>query len=546
MNTRFLISLFCFFNLFTSAVFGQIDRPFEPVIMKGESLADLPNLEISHLYLYAYNVGADTWKIIPFQIDEVNPNVEDSLKYFEPEDSLMEIFDEDDELVFMADDLGDRADSLAWVSETDTVRYEICITDELNNTKGYVYLCYSSSLSESIPNSYGMGYDAVSNRVFSDNYEVGFNETGQLSDVFIKSESGMSQDLFDRVKIRAFGSLWILPIFLYENYIKMSYAYAKVGPVRVIRNMFGHFKYDPLEANEAFTQTSFFYPWNGSFRLVEIPLEDAKQYGAEIDILRVSWDFNSNASGMHFFSENNKNGALIDGNSDAVDTSCQPGELNWTMGTGDPGTIMNAFYVPPLGDEIHIYYHEATDGSSGDDSELAVDTGDSLSYADNGFSLDNNIENYVTDSTTFNFIYYNYFLPPNFDPDEASALCDQLKSPLTFVTRLQKKYSPPSQITRADHQIPTRFQLAQNYPNPFNATTTISFSLPEQASVSLIIFDPLGRRVSTLLDDDLPAGSYQMNWTGKNQFGTDMPSGVYFYQLIANQFSATKKLILIK
>lgn len=548
MKTRLFILLFCFLLLSANTIFGQIDRPFEPIIIKGEALANLPNLDIEHLYLFAYHSGTNAWELIPFQIDEVNPNVEDSLKYFESEDSLAGIFDDDDELVFMANDLGEKADSLTWASETDTIRYEICITDELNNTKGYVYLYYSSSLSDAVPNPYGMGYNAASDHVISENYEVGFNETGQLSDVFIKSESGTSQDLFDRVKIRAIGSLWILPIFLYEDYIEMGYAYAKVGPVRVIRNMFGYFNYEALEVNEAFTQTSFFYPWNGSFKLVEIPVEDAKQFGAEIDILRVSWDFSSNANGMNFYSEQNRTATQIDGNGvdDVLDTSCHSDQINWTMGTGDPGTILNAFYVPPLGDDIRIYYHESTDGSTGDNSELAIDTGDGFSYADNGFSLDNNIENYVTDSTTFNFIYYNYFLPPNFDPNDASHLCEQLKSPLSFETRLQTKYSPASLIAQTDFTIPDRFVLDQNYPNPFNSTTTISFSLPHRSRITLKIFDPLGRLVNTLVNSELPAGSFRYQWNGQNQFGSAAPTGVYFYQLIAGDFQATNKLILIK
>jgi len=548
MKIRFLSALLCLYFLMPGSGHTQINRVYEPIILTGNALSKLPNNDISDLYLFAYHAATDVWQIIPFQIDEVNPDVEDSLKYFVPENTLAGIFDADDELVFMASDLGDRADSLEWGANTDTIRYEIQIFDSLTNQSGYAYLCYSREINDPIPNPYGMAYDATNDRVSSVNYVVGFNSTGQLSDVSIKSSQGVSDDLFDRIKIRAIGSLWILPIFLDEDLIRMGYAYAKVGPVRVIRNMFGYFQYDALEVNEAFTQTAFFYPWNGTFRLVEIPVEDAKQYGAEIDIIRVSWDFNRHAAGMKFYSETNRIGATIDGDmtNDAIDGACYPDALNWTMGTGNQGTVLNMFYIPPLGDDIRIYYHEATDGSTADNSALAFDTGDDSSFADSGFSLDGNIENYTTDSTTFNFIYYNYFLPANFNPESASMLCQQLKSPMAVHTRLQTKFTPSRLAILSDGRLPVSDQLDQNYPNPFNAATSISFSVTKHAHVTLNIFDAVGRLTASLIDAELQAGSYQYHWTGLDQQGRSIPSGMYFFQLSTDSYRATKKLIIIK
>ncbi|MFZ5518279.1 MAG: T9SS type A sorting domain-containing protein [Candidatus Zhuqueibacterota bacterium] len=547
MKIRFFYALICLLLLFPNLSHSQINRMYEPIILTGSSLSDLPNRDVTHLYLFSYHAGSDTWNMIPFQIDEVNPDVEDSLKYFVPENDMAGIFDANDELVFMANDLGDRADSLEWAANTDTIRYEILIFDSFNKY-GYVYLYHSTEITDPIPNTYAMAYDAANDRVSSANYEVGFNSTGQLSDVSIKSPAGAGEDIFDRIKIRAIGSLWILPIFLDEELIRMGYAYAKTGPVRVIRNMFGYFQYEALEVNEAFTQTAFFYPWNGTFRLVEIPVEDAKQYGAEIDIIRVSWDFNHNASGMKFFSENNRAGVTIDGDktNDAINSMCQPDELNWTMGAGNQGALLNVFYIPPLGDNIRIYYHEATDGSTGDLSALAFDTGDDSSFADSGFSLDSNIENYVTDSTTFNFIYYNYFLPANFSPDAASLLCEQLKSPVDFHARTQTKFTQSALATLNDGRMPVSNQLDQNYPNPFNAATLISFSIMKHSHVILNIFDSVGRLVATLVNAELAAGSYQYHWAGRDQQGRSVPSGIYFYQMSTDSFSATKKLIIIQ
>ena len=88
---------------------------------------------------------------------------------------------------------------------------------------------------------------------------------------------------------------------------------------------------------------------------------------------------------------------------------------------------------------------------------------------------------------------------------------------------------------------PGVFELAQNYPNPFNPITTISFSLPSQSFVSLRVFDVLGREVSVLLSQDLPAGTYSRPWDGAGFAG-----GVYFYSLRAGRYSETKKLLLLR
>ena len=548
MKNNILLTILIFLIVMVSFSYAQVERPYEPIIITGDSVDLFLNHKIKNLYFFSYDVNVNSWRLIPFQIDEVNSAVDDSMKYFIPEDSLGGILDSDDELVFMASDFGDKAHDSSWVAETDTNRIELIFTDPLDNNMSYTYLYSSSSLNEQIPDYYGMMYDSLNDRIHSTNYEVGFNKTGQLGDVLIKPAIGGSEkDIFDRIKIRAIGSLWSFPIFLSEENIESKYAYAKTGPVRIIRNMVGSFVYDLLNFDESFTQTSFFYPWNGSFRLVDIPLGQAKDVGAQVDRLRVSWDFNQDATGMRFYSENNRRGFPIDGVIDHIDSTCFPDELNWTMGTGESGTILNNFYIPPFGDTIILYYHEASDGSTADDSpELEFETGDFVSFADNGYILKDNIENYITNETTFNFIYYNFFLPPKFDPEDASRICDQMKAPLNFATKTQS-YTPPSTCV-VDKNImkPGEFFLVQNYPNPFNSITTISFGLASNGFVSLKIYDSLGRLVKTVTEQNLIKGFHKFKWSGKNENGTPVPTGIYFYRIVTNDFSAIRKLVLIK
>jgi len=86
-----------------------------------------------------------------------------------------------------------------------------------------------------------------------------------------------------------------------------------------------------------------------------------------------------------------------------------------------------------------------------------------------------------------------------------------------------------------------KFKLDQNYPNPFNPSTKIKYSIPEQSFVTLKVYDLLGREVATLVNEEKPTGNYETEFNG-----VDLPSGVYFYQLKANDYVETKKMILLR
>ncbi|CAN5617205.1 hypothetical protein BH10BAC5_BH10BAC5_02400 [soil metagenome] len=89
--------------------------------------------------------------------------------------------------------------------------------------------------------------------------------------------------------------------------------------------------------------------------------------------------------------------------------------------------------------------------------------------------------------------------------------------------------------------IPSRFGLSQNYPNPFNPTTKINYELPSSNFVSLKVYDALGNEVETLVNENQNAGSYPVTFNA-----TNYPSGIYFYKLVTNNYSETRKMILLK
>jgi len=90
------------------------------------------------------------------------------------------------------------------------------------------------------------------------------------------------------------------------------------------------------------------------------------------------------------------------------------------------------------------------------------------------------------------------------------------------------------------------YSLSQCYPNPFNPTTTIDFALSGRADVTLEIFNILGHKVITLIDDNLGAGYHSVTWNGVDQGGFDVASGVYFYRIKAGDFIESKNMLLLK
>jgi len=101
---------------------------------------------------------------------------------------------------------------------------------------------------------------------------------------------------------------------------------------------------------------------------------------------------------------------------------------------------------------------------------------------------------------------------------------------------------PKANITLA----PTDFQLKNNYPNPFNPETLIEYIVPQNGNVKLVIYNILGQKVRTLVDQHQTTGTYTVYWNGRNDQDVALSSGVYFYQLQGENALITKKMTLVK
>lgn len=106
-------------------------------------------------------------------------------------------------------------------------------------------------------------------------------------------------------------------------------------------------------------------------------------------------------------------------------------------------------------------------------------------------------------------------------------------------TSVAEKGSEPAQTL-------SYFTLAQNYPNPFNSSTSITYVLPKQSQVTVKIFNLLGQDIKTLLNEPMTEGNHTILWDGKDNFGNQVASGIYLYQLQAGDIVCFKKLAIIK
>lgn len=104
-----------------------------------------------------------------------------------------------------------------------------------------------------------------------------------------------------------------------------------------------------------------------------------------------------------------------------------------------------------------------------------------------------------------------------------------------------------SPVTRErDGALPKSFELFQNHPNPFNPSTTLRFAVPQTSRVELAVYNILGQKIRTLLDEVVPAGVYSTEWNGTDDAGMGAPSGIYFARFAAGSRVATQKMTLLK
>jgi hypothetical protein len=244
----------------------------------------------------------------------------------------------------------------------------------------------------------------------------------------------------------------------------------------------------------------------------------------------------------------------------------------------EPATVqigINKTYNDDTGELDATFFVEPLTQLTGQYNLSVILLEDSLVYPQTGNSSCTGGSNYVHDHVARaminGYLGENLGAPDPWNPGETASKSYQYMAPATFVAdrchlvALVYKVGGPlntSEIQQAEEwelkgnivavnekaekMTPSAFTLSQNYPNPFNPTTTISYTVSDRTFVSLKVFNALGEEVRTLVSRIQEPGNYPVTWSGEDNLGRDVPSGVFIYQMIAGQFSESKKMLLLK
>lgn len=224
----------------------------------------------------------------------------------------------------------------------------------------------------------------------------------------------------------------------------------------------------------------------------------------------------------------------------------------WWIYVTAPGGQPNGIYVDKPRNRLLVCYWGATgvkQVSLADSSLTNLATSVGSSNLD-GIYLDKYDNVFISSWSPARIIYYNI----NFTGAAQIAIGSGLSSPADiFINQRGDTIGIPmgntvqfqniaiTGINQIGSNIPEKFSLRQNYPNPFNPSTKIKFDIPAGGFTKLYVYDALGQVVSTLVNGELKAGSYEVSWNA-----SDLTSGVYFYKLVSGDFTETRKMILLK
>ena len=134
----------------------------------------------------------------------------------------------------------------------------------------------------------------------------------------------------------------------------------------------------------------------------------------------------------------------------------------------------------------------------------------------------------------------------NFQPDQDYHAYEPAESLYAVVEYAVMILEKPTLVREDEEILPGHFRLSQSYPNPFNNQAVIKYSLFKRTEVSLVIYNVLGQKVRTLVNNERQSGDVSVTWDGKDDRGRDLSSGIYFYQLRAGESAETRRMVLLK
>ncbi len=357
-------------------------RVLEPVTITGAGLPQFDGVPLDELFVYAFS--GTTWEQTPFEVDEV-----DAGGAYTVEDGLL---DANDELVFMAMDLGQQANSSQWLEDPDSqnyVRYEVTVTDPLNPAQqGWVYVYRSATLVPAFADY--VVWDAGNNRIVAGTYILGFEpETHAGTDSLELDGSGI--DVLDRGKLRVNVICWIGPFPVEVTLTEEDLAGGWGGTPSID---------GAVRAGGGSIES---YSWSyhslyGGKLVLDVEGIDPPDPCTDIDVnwLRASSDWlDPTGTGMapaFYYDDNTPPGVAIDGAPDAIPPSPS---VSFQQVSGSRGSLVQVMDIQLGGGTVTNYYKD-------DDTLDPDDTGeDQRSYGDAGYLVEAPTGQAVVDISTF-------------------------------------------------------------------------------------------------------------------------------------------------
>gem|GEM_PF-5932207 len=204
------------------------------------------------------------------------------------------------------------------------------------------------------------------------------------------------------------------------------------------------------------------------------------------------------------------------------------GEKYWLWGfTGSPGSMTQA------GKDLFINFVAAIIGTGGATPNYAASGSPDYSTGSGSGTAYFTI---TTGEITVNYIRFQMF---SISP---SVLLLEFFIPVSY------DFASPSAADSpiSDHATPSSCILYQNYPNPFNPSTGIKYKMLKQGHVTISVYNTLGQQISTIVNEMKPVGLHTESWDGTDADGNSVPSGVYFYRIVTDDFVDARKMVLLK
>jgi len=289
------------------------------------------------------------WGPIPYQIDEVDAEglfvLPEGKSPSRDEPDLHGILDGNDELVFMAGDLGDRVTAEQWPPGV-RAGIEIEVQDPLTGEQGWCSLLWFENPPPPSPVEY-VRYAREEDRIYAETYSLGYSPERDLvytTHLSLLPGTGPSppRDIMDRINIRFTASIFLRSITFSRNeddFVSEVIAY-KDGPVRVMRRVANSMRLVlGLRTPRIIAYSVYYRDAIETPNVMTLPVSlDTVAYSATFE---GGTDHNRNAMGMRFYSSNNRHGVLVDGRMSPEELAMDHGDYDWTLLTGTQGQVIS-------------------------------------------------------------------------------------------------------------------------------------------------------------------------------------------------------------